>query len=129
MNGGAYGPADIKQLIEQSLDADKAQNVEIIDLKGQSALADYLIIASGTSSRHVQTLAQKIMQKLEIKGMPDIHVEGVAQGDWVVVDAGDVIVHLFRPEVRTFYNIEKMWRMTTAHPFELVRGQPAHAGA
>ena len=102
-------PKDIKNLIEKSLDADKAVDVNTIDLNGQSPLADYMIIASGTSSRHVGALAQKIRDILESRGFSNIRLEGIAQSDWVIVDAGDVIVHLFRPEVRTFYNIEKMW--------------------
>ncbi len=73
------------------------------------ALADYMIVASGTSSRHVQALAEKVKHKLEMKGIKGVVIEGIPQCDWVAIDAGDVIVHLFRPEVREFYNIEKMW--------------------
>jgi ribosome-associated protein len=102
-------PEDIKTLIEKSLDADKATDVNTIDLSGQSPLADYMIIASGTSSRHVGALATKMRERLEARGVKNVRIEGIAQSDWVVLDAGDVIVHLFRPEVRSFYNIEKMW--------------------
>ncbi|MGB4058258.1 MAG: ribosome silencing factor [Alphaproteobacteria bacterium] len=80
-----------------------------MDLQGRSALADYIVVASGTSSRHVSALARKVRERLEIAGLSDIRLEGVAQSDWVVVDAGDIIIHLFRPEVRSFYNIERMW--------------------
>ncbi len=73
------------------------------------ALADYMIIASGTSSRHVSALAKNIKDRLNIRGIKDVHLEGLAQSDWVAIDAGDVIVHIFRPEVRAFYNMEKMW--------------------
>lgn len=106
---GHLSPSEMKTLIEQSLDADKAEDIVTIDLSGQSALADYMIVASGTSSRHVSALADKLKTRLEIKGVKGIRSEGQSQADWVVIDAGDVIVHLFRPEVREFYNIEKMW--------------------
>lgn len=91
------------------MDADKALDIVTIDLKDQTALADYMIIASGTSSRHVSALAQKLKTRLEMSGVKGMSLEGLSQSDWVAIDAGDVIVHLFRPEVRDFYNIEKMW--------------------
>lgn len=72
-------------------------------------MADYIVIASGTSSRHVSALAQKVKERLHLQNINDVVTEGISQSDWVVVDAGDVIIHLFRPEVREFYNIEKMW--------------------
>lgn len=100
---------NIKSLIEKSLDADKALNIVTIDLKDGSALADYMIIASGTSSRHVNALASKLKENLHKIGVHNIHMEGQNQSDWIVLDAGDVIVHIFRPEVREFYNLEKMW--------------------
>ena len=102
-------PDDIKTLIEQSLDADKADDITTINLAGQSALADYIIIASGTSSRHVAGMAEKLKDRLNTRGIKRVKMEGRAQSDWVAIDAGDVIVHLFRPEVREFYNLEKMW--------------------
>lgn len=91
------------------MDADKAADILTIDLNDQSALADYMIIASGTSSRHVAALAEKLKDRLNARGVKEIRMEGMTQADWVAIDAGDVIVHLFRPEVREFYNIEKMW--------------------
>ena len=91
---------------------EKAENIVSIQLSEGSALADYMIIASGTSSRHVNGLARKLQEKLHKNDIRDIKTEGLAKCDWVVVDVGDVIVHLFRPEVREFYNIEKMW----SHP-------------
>jgi ribosome-associated protein len=105
----ALSSFEIKALIEQSLDADKADDIVTIDLTGQSAIADYMVVASGTSSRHVAALAEKLKKRLEIQGVKGIRMEGLSQADWVVMDAGDVIVHLFRPEVREFYNLEKMW--------------------
>ena len=100
------------------MDADKAFEIVTIELDEQAALADYMVIASGTSSRHVSALAEKLKERLEIRGVKDVRLEGVAQSDWVAIDAGDVIVHLFRPEVRAFYNIEKMW--SAFHGFEVV---------
>ena len=116
---GQNSPEDLKALILASLDADKALDIETIDLRGQTALADYMIIASGTSSRHIAALAEKINERMKARGFHHAHAEGLRNSDWVVLDAGDVIVHLFRPEVRSYYNLEKMWRVH--HPsIELV---------
>ena len=101
-------------------DTDKADDILCIDLSKNTALADYMIIASGTSSRHVNALARKLKERLQLKNIKGINIEGLAQCDWVVMDAGDVIIHLFRPEVREFYNIEKMW--CTYQPFDVVGG-------
>ncbi|WP_417793534.1 ribosome silencing factor [Terasakiella pusilla] len=92
-----------------SLDDDKAKDIVTIDLAGKSSLADHLVIASGTSQRQVVAMAEHLMEKLKAAGMKGLVAEGKDQGDWVVLDAFDVIVHLFRPEVREFYNLEKMW--------------------
>jgi ribosome-associated protein len=91
-----------------SLDDDKAQDVLAIDLVGKTSIADRMIIASGTSGRMVSAMAEHLMAKLKAMGLKP-QSEGQKHGDWVLVDAGDVIVHLFRPEVRTFYNIERIW--------------------
>lgn len=96
-------------LIKTSLDDDKAEDIVVIDLEGKSNIADAMVIASGTSSRHVAALADHLLRKLKNDGMKSLTAEGAERGDWVLVDAGDVIVHLFRPEVRAFYNLEKMW--------------------
>lgn len=106
---GFDAPDDLKAFIEQSLDDDKGFDIVTIDMDSQTALADYMIIASGSSSRHVQSMAQRLKDKLNIHGLKGINVEGLSRSDWVVLDAGDVIVHLFRPEVREFYDMEKMW--------------------
>ncbi|GJL84737.1 MAG: hypothetical protein DHS20C02_05120 [Micavibrio sp.] len=103
------------------MDADKALDIITIDLHDNTALADYMIIASGTSSRHVRALADRLKDKLSSKGVKNIKLEGVAQSDWVVIDAGDIIIHIFRPEVRGFYNMEKMW--CTHQPYQEVGGQ------
>ena len=108
---GGFCPSDLKDLIENSLQGDKAFDIDVIDLQDQLALADYMIVASGTSSRQVTALAQKLKTRLEARGLKALHMEGLEQGNWVIVDAGDVIVHIFRPEVRDFYKIEKMWKM------------------
>lgn len=93
----------------QSLDADKAEDIVSIPLNTENGLADYMVIASGTSSRHVSALAEKVMERLSARGVKGIRAEGLSQSDWVALDTGDVIVHIFRPEVREFYNLEKMW--------------------
>ena len=123
MTYGPLEPAILKDLVLASLDDDKATEIETIDLQGQSSLADYMVIASGTSSRQVARMAEKLKERLHGRGCKDIRVEGLAQGDWVVLDAGDVIVHLFRPEVREFYSIEKMWKMDTP---DHVKGSGLH---
>lgn len=108
-NKGDFSPTNLKDSIVETLDENKAEEIEVIDLMGQTSLADYMIVASGTSTRQVAALAGKIAEKLEKTEHPVLRVEGLPAADWVVVDCGDVIVHLFRPEVRAFYGIEKMW--------------------
>jgi len=92
-----------------SLEDDKAEEILAIDIRGKSSLADMLIVASGRSARHVAALADHVVRKLKDAGVKDVRVEGLPHADWVLVDAGDVVVHIFRPEVRAFYNIEKIW--------------------
>ena len=102
-------PSDLLKRILTSLDDDKAENVITIDLEGRSALCDAAVIASGRSSRHVSAMAEHLARRLKEGGYGTRPVNGQAQGDWVLVDAGDVIVHLFRPEVRDYYDLEGMW--------------------
>lgn len=97
------------RVVLTSLEDDKAEEILALDIRGKSSFADMLIIASGRSARHVSALADHVMHKLKENGVKDVRVEGLPQADWVLVDAGDVVVHLFRPEVRAFYNIEKIW--------------------
>jgi ribosome-associated protein len=106
------------QVVLTSLEDDKAEEIVSIDIRGKSSFADMLVVASGRSARHVGALADHVMRKLKEAGVKDVRVEGMPQADWVLVDAGDVVVHLFRPEVRSFYNIEKIWsgNHTTALP-------------
>jgi ribosome-associated protein len=91
------------------LDDAKAEQVVTISLDGKTAIADAMVVASGRSSRHVGAIADQLLEKLKLAGHKDVRVEGMPQCDWVLVDAGDVVVHLFRPEVRSFYNLEKLW--------------------
>jgi ribosome-associated protein len=91
-----------------SLDGDKAEEVVTIDLRGRSSIADVMVVASGRSGRQVGAMADHLLERLKASGVRAV-AEGMGQGDWVLIDAGDVIVHLFRPEVREFYDIEGMW--------------------
>lgn len=95
--------------ILQSLDDDQAQDVVAIDLGGKSSIADHMVIASGRSTRQVAAIAQKLAERLKHGGHGLSRIEGLPAADWVLVDAGGVVVHVFRPEVRTFYNLERMW--------------------
>ena len=97
------------KLILGSLEDDKAEDIVALDIRGKSSFADMLVVASGRSARHVGALADHLVQKLKEAGATHIGVEGMPNADWVLVDAGDVVVHLFRPEVRSFYNIERIW--------------------
>ena len=100
---------EIKDLIEKTLDKNKADNIVTINLKKKSYIADYMIIASGTSSRHLQALSENILSELKKLGIDNCKIEGYESSDWKLVDAIDVIVHLFHPEKRSFYDLEKMW--------------------
>jgi ribosome-associated protein len=87
----------------------KAEDTTTIDLRKDSALADYMVVTSGRSNRHVGSVADRVLEDLRDAGLSGVRVEGMPQCDWVLIDAGDVIVHVFRPEVRTFYNLERLW--------------------
>lgn len=101
--------AELLKAVETSLVDDKAEDIVVIDLAGKTSIADHMVIASGRSQRHVGAAAQHLVERLKAVGVDPVRAEGVSQCDWVVIDAGDAIVHLFRPEVRSFYNLEKMW--------------------
>ncbi len=105
---------EICHLIEDFLDSKKAQDIVRIDLTGKSSMADFMIIASGTSSRQIKMFAELLKEFLHKLGIQPIFMEGLGACDWVLVDAGDVIIHLFRPEVREFYHLEKMWGVDLA---------------
>lgn len=100
---------EVLALVEASLDGDKAEDVVVIDLAGKTEIADYLVVASGNSHRQVGAMAEHLREKIKHAGVDGVAVEGMNQCDWVLIDAGDVIVHLFRPEVRSFYGLEKIW--------------------
>tara|TARA_X000001036_G_C20686974_1_gene807997 strand:- start:632 stop:979 length:348 start_codon:yes stop_codon:yes gene_type:complete len=100
---------NIKDSIKKILDNNKAQNIISIDLKNKSYIADYMIIASGTSSRHLQSLSENLVTELKKIGLTNCRIEGKDSTDWKLVDTQDVIVHLFHPEKRDFYDLEKMW--------------------
>lgn len=102
-------PPPLLASILESLDDAKAVEVVALDLDGKAALADQMVIASGRSNRHVAAIAEQLVEKLKAGGKADLKIEGLPHCDWVLVDAGDVIVHIFRPEVRSFYNLEKLW--------------------
>ena len=103
------------KLVLTQLDDDQAQDIVTIDLKGKSSIADHMVIASGRSTRQVAAIAQKLAEKIKQAGFGPVKLEGLPAADWVLLDAGDIVVHLFRPEVRTFYNIEKIWAVDAAH--------------
>ena len=118
----ARSGADVEaltQLVLTSLEDDKAEDIQAIDIHGKSSFADMLVVASGRSARHVSALADHLMRKLKDAGVKQVRVEGLPQADWVLVDSGDIVIHLFRPEVRAFYNIEKIWAVS-AGPAPLV---------
>jgi ribosome-associated protein len=97
-------------IVLQSLDDAKAEQTVSIDIAGKSSLADFMVVTSGRSNRHVSAVADQVMKAMRDGGFSKPRVEGLPHADWVLVDGGDVIVHIFRPEVREFYNIEKMWQ-------------------
>ncbi len=97
------------RLVLARLDDMKAEDTTTIDLRGQSAIADFMVVTSGRSNRHVGSVADRVLEDLHKSGVPNVRVEGMPLCDWVLIDAGDVIVHVFRPEARAFYNLEKMW--------------------
>lgn len=107
---------ELLEVTTASLDDDKAQDVIVINLAGKTNIADYMVIASGTSQRQVVTMAQHLQQKIKSQGITEVPLEGVSQGDWVLVDGGDIIVHLFRPEIRDFYDLEKIWGSAMPQP-------------
>ncbi len=107
-------------LILHQLDEDQAQETISIPLAGKSSIADHMVIASGRSTRHVSAIADKLAQRIKQEAGRHVRVEGLPNADWVLIDAGDVIVHLFRPEVRSFYNLERMWSFGDAPPVAAV---------
>ena len=101
--------SDLKSVVVSTLDLNKAQDIVTIDLKDKSSMADYMIIASGTSSRHIQSLSEQVLEKLKDNGIINSKIEGKDSNEWKLVDGIDLIVHIFHPEKRKFYELEKIW--------------------
>ena len=116
-------PQQLLELIEQSLDDDKAIDIVSVDLTGKSSIADAMVVASGASVRQVGAMADHLREKLKAAGIKGISIEGLENCDWVLIDSGDVIVHLFRPEVRDFYNLEKLWSEALPESMDVTAAQ------
>ena len=119
---GHHSDDPLLALVLKQLDDDQAQDIVTIDLAGKSSIADHMVIVSGRSTRQVAAMAQKLAETLKQNGFGPVKLEGLPAADWVLLDAGDVVVHLFRPEVRSFYNLERMWAFED-------EAKPAAAGA
>ncbi|MHA6332431.1 ribosome silencing factor [Qipengyuania sp. CAU 1752] len=109
-------PGSLHALVLEQLDDDQAQDIVSVALEGKSSIADHMVIASGRSTRQVAAIAQKLAERIKQAGHGPVRLEGLPAADWVLVDAGDVVIHLFRPEVRSFYNLERMWAFGDAPP-------------
>jgi ribosome-associated protein len=116
VTGDAAPVEALETLILNTLDEDKAEDVIAIDLRGKSSVTDTMIIASGRSARHVSALADHLLRAIKAADGYKARVEGQATNDWILIDIGDIVVHIFRPEVRTFYNLEKMWSVEPETP-------------
>jgi|TARA_Y100000590_G_scaffold261147_1_gene293208 ribosome-associated protein len=101
--------SNLKTIILNTLDSNKALDIVSIDLTGKSSIADYMIVASGTSSRHIQALSEQVLEKIKLNGVKNCKIEGTNSIDWKLIDGIDIIVHIFNPEKRKFYELEKMW--------------------
>ncbi len=110
------GAKDVLSIIQTSIEDSKGDNPVVIDLNGKSSIADFMIVVSGTSQRHVSAMATRITENLKEKAGLSAKIEGQDSGDWVLIDAGNIVVHLFRPEVRDFYSLEKMWGLDLPSP-------------
>ncbi len=113
---GKLAAKSVIDIVLASLDDSKAEEMVSINIEGKSALADHMVVASGRSNRHVGAIADHLLSALKDAGYGKVRVEGMPSADWVLVDADDVIVHIFRPEVRSFYNLEKMWQAPDLDP-------------
>jgi len=122
-------PAKLLKLVQASLDDDKAEGVVVIDLAGKTEIADFMVIATGSSQRHVGAMADHLQRKMKAGGVKGLAAEGLGNCDWVLIDGGDVIVHLFRPEVRDFYNLDKMWTAPVAEGADAADGNDASGAA
>lgn len=113
---GVAATESLAKAVLVSLEDSKAEDIVSIDIRGKSSLADVMVVASGRSHRHVGAIADRLLHELRDAGFGNLRVEGLPNCDWVLVDAGDVLVHVFRPEVRGFYNLEKMWQVEPSAP-------------
>ena len=104
--------AKLKKIIEKTLNKNKAKNIVSLNLKGETSIADYMVVASGTSSKHIQALSEILLKELENNGFDKCKIEGRTSNDWKLIDAIDIIVHIFHPDKRKFYDLEKMWSQT-----------------
>ena len=104
-----HGSAALLDKVVHWLDDAKAEDVAVIDLKGKTSIGDFMVIATGRSDRHVNAVAEQLLQAFKDQGQKRVRIEGQPQCDWVLIDTGDIIVHVFQPEIRAFYNLEKMW--------------------
>lgn len=116
----------LRDLVIASLEDDKAEDLVVIDLAGKSSIADYMVVASGQSARKVSAMAEHVREKIKHAGW-SVRMEGESQGDWVLIDSGDIVIHLFRPEVRDFYALEKMWQVEPSAAGGAVTKIAAHA--
>ena len=114
-------PEALLALVTQSLEQDKALEPVVVDLRGKTTIADYMVVATGTSDRHIVTMAEKLRMRLDAAGVRVLSVEGLEEASWVLVDIGDVIVHLFRAERRALYDIERLWSVAAPREREAVR--------
>ena len=119
---------NLAETLKTLLDEKKAQEIDLIDLRERNAFADYFLIATGTSQRHVQSLAQEVDRYAHEKKAPVLGIEGEQQGDWILIDLGDLIVHIFRDEVRSHYNLEKLWGPEAQQAMEEMRKAAENAG-
>lgn len=114
-NTGIHPSEQVRSLVLSSLENFKAENINIIDVRGQSPLTDAMVIACGRSTRHVKSMAEHLVVSAKQAGFQPLGIEGEKQGDWVLVDLNDVVVHLMLPKVRAFYNLEKLWSVSEEH--------------
>lgn len=112
----AIAAEDLLKTVVDSLDTNKAEDIVSIDLSGKSSIADHMVIANGRSQRQVAALADYVLKGIKEAGFKGASVQGLDQADWVLIDAGDIIVHIFRPEVRSFYNLDKLWTTDIEEP-------------
>ena len=114
-NEGIHLSEQVRSLVISALEDFKAENINIVDVRGQSPLTDAMVVASGTSTRHVKSMAENLVYTAKQAGFPPLGIEGEKTGEWVLVDLNDVVVHLMLPKIRSFYNLEKLWSVSEEH--------------